>query len=931
MTPAPADYELTANGSGTRIIIRNLFCNMPVRVKQRAAEVAMADEREWRSLTISVVALLLAWHMPLAISLKGKSTTCKLNIRHTETKTGASKELRPSSFDLKHMLSILTQSGIIAANCWPAWIPVTASSSSFRIRGAISLDPMPTKEVQYISIGPEPISNELGHNELFDAINRIFASSNFGCQYNELDKEDLAKRRQDARFKQDGFTNQQLKGARKGIDKWPMFYLRLETKDGIDTVGIAKHYASGISHENRFPAVIDLVGAVVTEWLRQNHFQPRMWEPRKTATTTEDSEPKRNIRTALPERSTKRAADIVAVTESRSSSPILSSRNSNKAKSNNLENQVPADRKVGRKLDDMKGISPGISAFATWSKIKSSNQKFYVKAIRPAKPSLSSAVEGRNLLGENPPRPQSTAGECTKPTSQEEEHLDLLEVPATWIQSHDASDPIAHSRASPEPALASVAEDGYTTWKDPITGEQYLLNLRSGTSHRAGMDTKLSKSQPHLSLGRARLSLPGGAGGSSKKTSNPGQPTNTFLEGWNNPVFSTSVKDIPSVSYQPPHADGCGMKYRTGCMENSNGRDHEANRLSVAGLRQARNVAQVDMKFILVKVPHAHPSPDAEASCRPSLVLALIDQHAADERIKVEALFHELCVGVAPSPSAVKSNLGHQAFVASAQLAKPIFFQVPAREADLFKAHAAFYAQWGIVYDLILISTAVSGGSYDAVGETDHRVVVRTLPLAISERCEADPKLIINILRAECWKRHESGAHQRATSAADDLSEDDKDRKVWLRRLTHCPTGIVDLINSRACRGAIMFNDVLSLDECAKLIARLADCAFPFQCAHGRPSMVPLVDLGQEDGAVGFTGGADTAVPDYGFGGGLDGYERDNSGFAEVYTRWRRSDASPNIREQESLLALVQFPRRLCQCAQDVNTFLSGCDSIFGG
>lgn len=41
-----------------------------------------------------------------------------------------------------------------------------------------------------------------------------------------------------------------------------------------------------------------------------------------------------------------------------------------------------------------------------------------------------------------------------------------------------------------------------------------------------------------------------------------------------------------------------------------------------------------------------------------------------------------------------------------------------------------------------------------------------------------------------------------------------------------------------------MFNDVLSTKECRKLVDRLAGCAFPFQCAHGRPSMVPLVDIG---------------------------------------------------------------------------------------
>ena len=41
-----------------------------------------------------------------------------------------------------------------------------------------------------------------------------------------------------------------------------------------------------------------------------------------------------------------------------------------------------------------------------------------------------------------------------------------------------------------------------------------------------------------------------------------------------------------------------------------------------------------------------------------------------------------------------------------------------------------------------------------------------------------------------------------------------------------------------------MFNDVLTATECHSLVSRLSRCLFPFQCAHGRPSMVPLVDLG---------------------------------------------------------------------------------------
>ena len=38
-----------------------------------------------------------------------------------------------------------------------------------------------------------------------------------------------------------------------------------------------------------------------------------------------------------------------------------------------------------------------------------------------------------------------------------------------------------------------------------------------------------------------------------------------------------------------------------------------------------------------------------------------------------------------------------------------------------------------------------------------------------------------------------------------------------------------------------MFGDVLTPAQCDKLIADLAACTFPFQCAHGRPTIVPIL------------------------------------------------------------------------------------------
>lgn len=67
------------------------------------------------------------------------------------------------------------------------------------------------------------------------------------------------------------------------------------------------------------------------------------------------------------------------------------------------------------------------------------------------------------------------------------------------------------------------------------------------------------------------------------------------------------------------------------------------------------------------------------------------------------------------------------------------------------------------------------------------------------------------------------------------------------------PSSIRDIINSKACRSALMFHTEVNRDRCKVLLEQLAQTKFPFQCAHGRPSVVPLVSLqyragGQQEG-----------------------------------------------------------------------------------
>lgn len=58
------------------------------------------------------------------------------------------------------------------------------------------------------------------------------------------------------------------------------------------------------------------------------------------------------------------------------------------------------------------------------------------------------------------------------------------------------------------------------------------------------------------------------------------------------------------------------------------------------------------------------------------------------------------------------------------------------------------------------------------------------------------------------------------------------------------PKGIQELISSKACHAAVRFGDILTKSQCESIIQSLHECDSPFTCAHGRPSIVPLIVLG---------------------------------------------------------------------------------------
>lgn len=57
------------------------------------------------------------------------------------------------------------------------------------------------------------------------------------------------------------------------------------------------------------------------------------------------------------------------------------------------------------------------------------------------------------------------------------------------------------------------------------------------------------------------------------------------------------------------------------------------------------------------------------------------------------------------------------------------------------------------------------------------------------------------------------------------------------------PEGAMRVLNSRACRSALMFGDPLTPVQGAALVKALKATRLSFICAHGRPTLAPLADL----------------------------------------------------------------------------------------
>lgn len=812
----PASTHQHIDGKhGTRVTVRNLFGNLPVRVKQRAkvATDKVENDRLWDNVKTGVVALLLS--CAKAVSLKARdannhtiftlNTTTTAPTAHT-TEANVNKA---RSVHLPRMLNMLTQAGYITVGQWSSWVPISASTSSVSVKGTISLEPSPTKGIQFVSLGVQPVL-AVDHNELFDHINRLFTLSSFGAIEDDDEDGDKFARSRTARSREDAaYTGRQLK-VRKGVDRYPMFHLRISCSDEVT---LLPQGGQCIEQDTDLQAVVDVLDAMIFQWLSVHHFRPL--KPRTKRNGGEDSSASypnsptwKPLPPGFPDGTTATSAvhssQIRAATDTMRSSP--KKRRLIEGLSENSNNQ----------------------AFAQWSRIKSSKASFFTDAMKlwksehvqtSSKMSALRPASGSFVLAHRS-YPESAPVTNLQPSEQGASSVCLAEVAEVAL----ASEHVLSTRDG---------LDDTVLWTDPLTKQTHTLNARTGcvvplANPRPATDPAVPTRNVAQTYRKDSLRL-------LPRTATSGKTPwlDNVLQTWDNPIF-----DVNQQAIELSHSQDCC--HEQGAQEMGLARGHvfdkhnfgktlpaNRNRLSKDDLLGCQVIAQVDKKFILIKA--RDPRQTNALHEKSTALLVLVDQHAADERIRVERLLEELCIPVDAS-CAYQSNLGHSSAIASVHLERPLRFFISPQEKVHFISHAARFASWGILFNVSDSMTTAKAES--RTSEQCYLLVVIALPTSVSERCKADTDLLISFLRSTVWHYASS-----PTIFAQNVSGN------WQERITTCPKGLLDMINSRACRSAIMFNDELDMRQCKDLVQRLASCTFPFVCAHGRPSMVPLVDI----------------------------------------------------------------------------------------
>ncbi|XP_053339257.1 DNA mismatch repair protein Mlh3 isoform X3 [Clarias gariepinus] len=271
-----------------------------------------------------------------------------------------------------------------------------------------------------------------------------------------------------------------------------------------------------------------------------------------------------------------------------------------------------------------------------------------------------------------------------------------------------------------------------------------------------------------------------------------GGPTSlsTLYSEWNNPVFVRPPQ--VAVDVTSCQAEGLAVKIHNIIFP---------YRFTKEMIHSMKVIHQVDKKFLACLINTTESSENEEN------LLVLVDQHAAHERVRLEALVNESYEDDSDTP-------GKKRLCAS-RVSPPLEIHMTEEEIRLLRLYQLS------LRDLALeISFPQTEQSY---------VLVEKLPACFVEKENTEKRRgrrsVIKSITEEYIREHIEAVQSTGRVKAT------------------LPLTVHNVLASQACHGAIKFNDELNKEECCSLVASLSSCQLPFQCAHGRPSILPLADL----------------------------------------------------------------------------------------
>ena len=589
-------------------MVRDLFGSMPVRVKQRAilSEKHQENSKLWQELKKLAVILLLAWPANVAVTLRDASTYQKMVLRLPSNASISNGPLL-GHVDIPSICRILSQASFIAVDEKSSWVPFRASTSALEIRGAVSLSPCATKHVQFVAFGIQPLLNFEGQNVIYEHINRLFQNSAFGNEdeLEEIDETERKRRESDRRFKADGYTNKELKGPKKGIDRWPMFYINIRRHDRFNSLDIDEVLDDrGAS----LTAILDLLQATLLEFLMKHHFRPKTRGGARVCDQQTDI--RRNIGNAesrpLPNRPTIATTSLPTTKSPRSySSDELTAETAQRSKHTKFDMlgtniKLPSFRRISTYTDG------GLSA---WSRVKS------------GKSSLSTAAKNKNLdanignrflpriASTTPPTRPFSAPVLNSSRRSTSFHTSLISSTGKVVRrpfeevavmSHPLQDARQDARNN-TPRDGDGDGDETMSWVNPVTKCTTIINQRTGNTVPAAQVRP--GSCPAISS--RRLSSRPKSSSALKPRDEPNPWIDSILQGWENPIFRPTETAIPQVSFDGPSAENQeilhGQHHLCSQMDIDRAfRESSAGingRISRDSLRKAEIISQVDKKI----------------------------------------------------------------------------------------------------------------------------------------------------------------------------------------------------------------------------------------------------------------------------------------------------------------------------------------------